>query len=571
MRLTHFVPLRGSKIDIVREVLPELGIRNDCQLYAHVMRDSWPPTIILSAIPPKVWDRAYKLVVYLSGKRGSLSRAADLMSEVGLNIFASWTAATNAAGEGCWTSVAELPPALTGAGLDEAARTVREKLAAENLLSRSPEYLPDQQVLLRRVSVLANMARDVAGDKPFVGTVKDYYIDLTTFRTEQSTDASLYGWLRNQYVQNPADMPQFCLITPDTEERYIRLSFLPRSAKMVRISMLVRVTSPSGDFRGYFSAVLKGLAELGFNMYAADNFMLRKTADQPGRGSSPEEAANFVFHADAQLAPLCAKAKNLREVEEQIRESVKQCVSKHALSRDPQTRASVEKFEVMPEEALSTRCFFATNARCGDVFAQKTITTLRGLRLEPLNVDIARRPYSDATALLRASAMVVSLHLGTPANALQHRRDGKTHCPSDWVLFEEAYAEGLGRAVFRLLHSRVREPQYARGDREFSFADEQDFEEALGLLVKAISRYQTTSEYEEAVRTSDREAARMPVDILRRDMDAAYFGPVVARATKPNPRARQPGARVRGASGTRTGKKGKPKARIGQKRQPGVR
>lgn len=525
MRVTHFVPYKRGKINVAKEILPELGIRNESQLYAVLLNDDEPhPTVALSIIPPSIWDRAFKLAIYLSKKPGSLNEAANIISDVGINLIASWAAATTASGEGCWTSIIELPQEYLGSEgkITKLKNEITDALQRKNVLSKSEElnYRLDP-VLLNPLKVLQTLQPNDAIECQYTGRVEDYSLELRKFLNKNNKsleDLIIYKY----FIERDRGIPPYCLLTPDTEERYIRLAFLPDYLEMVQISMKLEISSESRIFKGYFGSVLESLHSLGFNLYAADNFMLAKSDPVPGSKVLTEEA-RFIFCADARKV----RPKDLREMKKKVFGLVNSKLKRHAQNY-PGSDFRLYEESLAEIETLFPRCFFATNAPKKNRKAYRTVLRIRGLALEPVNVDItvSQAVLKDVTLLLHASPIVVSLHLPKEGNQLltlesSIEKPFENYCPSDWVLFEEAYALGLGRRVFRMRHKDVRQPRYALGQKEFVF-DENNFDDALEELEKAIRRFKRTEGYYESLRASEEEAEKIPSGILRRKLDKYY-------------------------------------------------
>lgn len=527
MRISHFIPLRGKRIDIIREILSELGIRNECQLYAITLTDERHPTVILSAIPPQAWPSTYKLTVNLASGEGTFAEAVATISDMGINILASSTAATTTEGEGCWTATVQMQGQHTEEAVRKIKGDIEECLNSKSLLSSSSFYGSDLELVrLTPLKVLHRIHSLSASRNEYVGHVKNYFIDFGEFRDKNN--ANLYDrFIGRHYTDRAERAPDCCLVTPDTEERYLRITFLPYHAEMLLVSMRIEISSPNRQFSGYFGSVLRSIKSLRLNLYSSDNFLLEKSnsVDETGR-----EVATFAFSVDARRAELPTE-KQLRK--QQIYEKVNKDLGALAETKEPKPAIELpeEFFNVSDVPSIFPRCFLATNARNNDEsgkYAMKVIEALRSLRLQPVNTDITkmRTIGEDVNPLLKACPFVVSLHFPVSDNQLLTPEGGPTlpadtHTPSDWVLYEETYAMALGKRVYRMRHRAVRQPRYKGQDREFVFT-QSTFQNELGHLLDAIEAFQTMGEYALAVRASDEIAAMIPPALLIRDLDGAY-------------------------------------------------
>lgn len=525
MRVSYFVPIIGSNIPIVREILSELGIRNESQLYAVKMIGEENLTLALSIIPPRVWNRTFRLTVYLSRKEGSLWKAAEILSDLNINLIASWAAATTALGEGCWTSVVELPLDLIKKSTFDIQKTITELMNNAGILSESKEFETGiNRVYLSQSKILDNL-KEFTRRTLYTGYIVKNSMDLLKFRDQKGIN--LFSTIQREFARRGRQIPTCCLITPDTEERYIRLAFLSNTVHLVQIELHCEIASKKGMFKGYYGAALKALSHLRCVVYSADNFLLAKIDRQNDEEEINIEKPVFVFTVDIARAEL---SEDPSERENEIFNAMRKYLKEHANNSDGEISFK-EPFKVREVDTIYQRCFFATNAKMkeyGIEFARDLILHLRGLRLNPVNVDVtktkARFPIEDAKLLLEACPMVISLHLPIGGNALikENATDCVTHCPSDWVLFEEIYALALGKSVFRLRHKKVRAPKYSLGIREFEF-DEKDFQEKRDELLHAVKTHQGGEQYIDAVVESEKRAEKIAPEILRRDLDKEYF------------------------------------------------
>jgi hypothetical protein len=525
MRISHFVPLRGSRIDVFREILSELGIRNECQLYAVALGRQDHPTLILSAIPPEFWMNAYKLTVNLASRQGTFADAVGLVSSMGINILASWTAATTTTGEGCWTAIVEMPGFLTGEQIGISQARIQNGLSAMGLLSESELYKSGLDLVrLSPLRVLHTLHKLSAHERRYSGHVKNYFIDFKEFC--DSAGNSLYEQFIGKYYKNVRQAPDYCLVAPDTEERFIRVTLLPIQSEMLLMSMKVIIDSPRRDFSGYFGSVLQSIRALRLNLYSSDNFLLEK----PDPKKDPREVASFAFTVDAEDAHFPTEKSVWKE---DIYSRIYNDLVAHADKKGQDERVDLPKSEFAIISALSVfpRCFLATNARKNEMSGRcaiKVMEAIRSLRLQPVNTDITRTVTieEDVNQLLNACPFVISLHFPVEENRFYDSKGMQigckdSHSPSDWVMYEESYAKAQKKRVYRMRHLAIRKPRYAGQEKEFVFTEE-SFDAELKELIKAIQAYQAMEEYALAVRESDIEAVKISPALLKRNLDEEY-------------------------------------------------
>ena len=529
MRISHVVPILNSKVSVISDVLPELGIRNGSLLYAFPIRDE--STILMSAIPPSLWDRAYRLTVYLKGISGSLGMAAQIVEKLGINLLASWSASSSSIADGCWTAIVEIPNGMNSdRNIEDLCYNIEDLLERENILTSSIEFKTGlRRVILEPRKVLMSLQNMVDKDNPFTGQIQSNTIDLNNFKTDNGN--ILFEEMKNTFF-NKGNYPRFCLLTPDTEERYLRLTLIPSHTKMIKLSMIVKMISSESVFKGFFASVLNSFSDKRFrmNLFSSDNYMLSKSVKTLNNKEISSEVARFEFVADAHESKL--PFHNYKELNLRLYKHIKKALDEHAKKI---TKVKVEikqdNFKTQILDSLFNHCFFATNARSGEESAKwacELISRLRGLGLHPVNVDITLRPtlMADVTTLLKASAILVSLHVPLSKNRLKESagisKSKSNYCPSDWVLFEESYMIAQDRPMLRIRHIDVREPQYAPGQRDYKFNDFSSFEQCLEELEKAIKGYQSSDGWIKITKECDYYKSALDSAWLNRDLYSAY-------------------------------------------------
>lgn len=535
MRVSYVVPVTGTKVTVVRDVLAELGLRNGCLLYALPLVDN--PTIILSPIPPQIWNRAAKLTIYLSQELGSISKAAKIASNLGINLFASWASPTTDKGDGIWTSVVEVPIETSDEKeINSFTTQIEKNLENEGgILCNLDELQNLQLVRLVPLKVLSNIREhiNINYTNSYQSCVENNLIDLNEFKNNNKE--CLYNFIRERWFRGEPP-PRYAIITPDTEERYSRLTFLPQKARMLEISLKIKIESEQEIFKGYFGAVLDSLQFQKLNIFTADNFMLKKIdhINNEVAKKKSSETAHFSFIVDASKAYLPIDGEKLKK---DLFQKVSNDLLEHAKKESTDEKISnvailKNSFQVKALDSLFAKCFLATNARKNDpcFFACRLIAMLRSLKLEPINVEstLNKRIREDVEMLLPSCPIVVSLHLPMDENKLgkdKKREIGKSHeyCPSDWVLFEESYALALGAKVFRMRHEKVRKPKFSSDEFEYIFSDESSFAEKLEKIGYDIRRYQATKNYLDILKRCEEKIISFDDHTLfERELDAAY-------------------------------------------------
>jgi len=553
MRSAHFLPIMGNHIFLNQEVLKEIGIDNGCHLYALFEKSEFIPSLILSPIPSFIWPKAYKLIINLTHNPGTLTKMTNILVGQNTNIFSSYTAAVNALGQTCWSSIVELPKHFSEKSLKEKENSLKLVLEKENLLPKPGNFPKNlEKVILRPLKVLQALHEEVSIDTEYSGLVEEFSIDLKNFKDASGRKILYDSLITNIYSRNGYNPPNYCILTTDTQEAYFRLTFLPLYYRLYQLNMELKVTSINGRFEGYFGSVLSSLSDLNLNVYSANNLLLSKKLKQVNQSETrnkannqAEERARFNFTFETSDSKV---GNSPREIKEHLEKEIKEILQTRAKKNNDSACEIIENsFQVTELQDLFPVCYFATNAPICSVpkngtednslqerglqNAKSLYKKLISLGFRPLNVDIAKRRtiFEEVTSLIESSVILISLHLPIRTSQLKHVQNDineleGSYSPTDWVLFEESYALGLGKRIFRLRHETVRTPRYALGEREFVFGND-NFGEVLSHLEKAIKVHMSSRHYLESLAKTEREIFENSPDfsLLNRNLAESFL------------------------------------------------
>ncbi|HWM93303.1 MAG TPA: hypothetical protein VN493_21250 [Thermoanaerobaculia bacterium] len=528
MRSSYIVPIHKGIITLPRDLQEQMSIGKDCLLYGRIADSSG----VVSSIPPTSWNRAYRLIIHTAESPGTLAKVARILSEMGINFLISWSAAISTLGEGCLTSVVELPEDLASRPASEVQSLIQKSLLEEEekdnarILSRSSLFEGEGRldpVHLTPLGVLSAVSSR-AKDKVYELNVRDWSLDLR--RKTNGDKFSIYDSLKRFSHGTRALPPTRALLTPDTEERYFRVSFLPPETSLHFIEFTINVSSKSGSFSGFFQKALEVLAYYELNVYSARNVLLSKSVRS---ADDQEEMARFSFIVDVNGG--LVEASDPVGFRRLLQKTMRAELETHAEKHDATVRVQGEGFTYSLYESSWPRCFLATNAKESHLdFACKLHRELVALGLNPVNVDITmtHAVVEDVTLLLRSCPLLISLHLPDGRNELEadreepgRRSDKEKYAPSDWVVFEESFMRGLGKRIFRMRHETVREPAFSPGTREYVFRDA-TFSKEVRQLAEAVRRHMTTSNWQKNLEASAEAARQLDPALLQRDLEAEY-------------------------------------------------
>jgi hypothetical protein len=340
---------------------------------------------------------------------------------------------------------------------------------------------------ITKLRVLAKLGSLYSGGAQF-----KVELDNACLNLENATD--LDG---HKYTLIPPASHQFgnhALITPDTEERYLRLAILPRWSYK-RIHLGLKIKSSREEFTGYYEKALEALAGESLNIFSSNNTLVSKVFDTAPSGQPRlVEEARFSFLINStHSAPLVgedAKGRLQRIISTKLR----------AFASDHEAEIDIPESEWRVDDLwqLDIPVFLATNAKPSlddkwRLMALRVIRILKERGLHPVNVEISSDNglNKEIESLVKICPLMVSLYLPEKGLMLAHPDDktGRRYAPSDYTMFEESLARTLDTQILCLRHDEVFRQRYLGDmvDYEFNEASMDSkflsFEDALDSVL----------------------------------------------------------------------------------------
>lgn len=481
---------RGRLI-LSREVLGQLGIGPNGFLYGAF----FPPesTIVLSPIPPSSWEHAYKIIIHTHYSPGSLAKAAEAVAELKLDTISSWASTESHYGHLCSTSIvlADTDILVQHGGPDGLRDELKKRIARK--LSDLPTFVEGmlEPVRVTKLSILETYAKQLIDAEFFRVNVHEHTLNLGTRESLAGPAAdSLWSKLCEA---NDTQHISACILTPDTEEAFLRVSAIAESARLCSLSFHLTIKSEAGSFAGYWKHALDLLAARRYSVYVARNLLIEKQ-EKPHI-----EEAEFHFVVDRRSSQ--DSGARLQDLEQLWLARFQKSFG--AVADERGDEAVVDKLRVSRPRGVGIPCFFASNAKPHDGRGSETAARLcrhlEGEGFRPVNIDLARGGESlrdQVRELVLACSIMVVLHC--PEDKLK-RADGK-HNISEWVVFEEGLmAAKENSEIIRFRFDSVRPPVFGGGFMELELDENglteaklQDFSDRLERW--KVSMYQLDSD-----------------------------------------------------------------------------
>jgi hypothetical protein len=509
MLRSFLAPASHGQVVLRREILSHIGIGANGILYGALYPEE--RALILSSIPPSSWQNAYKVIIHTEDLFGSLAKAANAIATLNINTISSWASTESHDGHLCSTSIVVIDnkTMADNGGLEGTTEQLITLLGDRR--SKLRTFGKDRLLSVRVTPLLILRAyqKELTEATFFTVEITDHFLRLHP----QSSTAMNSPWkrlLQASLISNSSA----CILTPDTEEAFLRVTAVPESARLYSLSFLLSIQSNNRSFAGYWTNALNLLAHWKYSIYVAHN-LLTKKSEVP-----PIEQAEFRFVVDYGSSDDIGTPQG--ELEEIWRNRLNESFG--ALAGGRSDTASITALRLSRPRGAGVPCFFATNAKPKSGVASDTAIKLcrklEGFGFKPVNVDFARGNMAlepQVTRLVEACRFMVVLNC--PEERL--RIDDNKYRVSEWVLFEEVLMAAHHGEILSVRFADVRRPAYRQGFVEIEIPETGITEEKLEDFG---DRLQNWTPLMFVLDADNVHAPEIPEDILAKDLVAYYSG-----------------------------------------------
>jgi len=500
----------GGKVVLRQEVLDQLDLGPDGVLYGALCPVE--KTVILSPIPPRYWESAFKVVVHTKHLPGSLALAAECLAQMGFDTVAAWASTESSSGHLCCTFILvaneERIPQLGG------SEHIRETLAeaVSERLSDLPVFGEQglMPVSVSPLAVLAAYGRQLKGALFCRVEVQGYCLRLDCpDAAEEAT--SLWSQL---LVANDSLGASTCVISSDNEEALLRVTALTNTAMISHLSFRVVIESNRDSFAGYWQHALDKLAERKYSVFVAHNLLVSKNEDPPS------EEAEYRFLVDRTLStdagqPLKRLEKNWKD----------RLVSSYGiLAGSKGDRISIERVTLRTPRGVGVPCFFSSNAKPGKGLpaeaAVEICHMLQAHGFRPVSVDVAKGGEGlrgQIRDMVNACRFMVVMNCPDEGVLRSPNRFGV----SEWVTFEEGIMEASQGEILRLRFEDVIVPSYSRGYVEVVIPRSGLDDPTREIIGRRLERWQSEIP---ALYAGQSHLPEIPPDALESDLASFFEG-----------------------------------------------
>jgi hypothetical protein len=523
MRVGKWVPVYKRMLPIPQRLAMAFGLAEQSQLYLVPVRERsrddphmYGYEIMVSPIPPDSWHSVCRLSVRLNDIPGSLTVATRFLRDQRINILFSESSSTFQH-RAHWDAICDLSAMESYSGLVDVPR--------EKYQRRMEAFLRDLSTDLEEFMEKTDNERFFlgAGERhgqfsPLTGLndasfACDYSFVMPVRYSAGGIDIGdkLARVVSRRCGMEYPMLPDYAMITGNTEQRYLRVLFLRDYENLFRVIIETRLSQFSGGCIGILNQILTALPETVRVIRSAS----RVNAPADGKEIS---TADIIGHWDP--APDDPNYKSLL-MEEDLRRRIEGLeLEDLAGKKHP---GAVKLVDFNTPETLYPRVFVSYSTQADQEKVNLLLNSLWDNHFRPVVGTDLRRPIAtgempattdivqSSFQAIRGCVAFVSLLLPHPAFKIGDDTGRARYAVPPWAVAEEVYAWSMGgRLIIRLRDRDVLSPAYNERLPEKVFdstatsstppkkrgsSKAMDYESQVRQVIEALNAFRATSDF----------------------------------------------------------------------------
>ena len=500
MRIGRWVPIYKRLLPIPRRLAMAFGLYEGSQLYFSRITDEndqvrrYGSELIVSPVPFESWASACRLSVRLNDTRGALATASRFLRERHINIMLSeccstyqhrahWDAICDIARVPEYRTLEDVPRERYDESMQAALKIIEldykrfaEKAEHRDAFLHGPEF----HIQLTPLTGLNDVSFVCTASTP--ESYRDGAVELSRHLAQE-----VCGQCHTD------TLPQYALITGNTEQRYMRVLFLRDYEQMFELTIHDRIENFAGGGIGVLNQLVTALPP-AVNLMRVSTYIVKKT-DKLELGR-----IEVLGHWDL---PQTEDPDSKRGYMEGELKRVLRELEITDIRGDSHARA-LEEVDFVTPKARYPRVFISYSTSYERKKLARLEKALLANHFEPvLGTDLGQ-PSSDTYVGHREVTPDV-MHVAFQAMqgcvafvSLQVRRDdykvtrnGKEqYVLPPWAIAEEVYAWASKIPfIIRLRDAGVEEPPYNKNTLSKTFTSDNDYGRALDQVVEALLEF----------------------------------------------------------------------------------
>ena len=522
MRVGKWVPVYKRMLPVPQRLAMAFGLAEQSQLYLVPVRERsrddphmYGYEIMVSPIPPESWHSVCRLSARLHDIPGALTVATRFLRDRRINVLFSESSSTFQH-RAHWDAICDLSAMESYAALVDVPREKyqrRMEAFLRDLSADLEEFMERQE----NKDYFLGPAERHAQFSPLTGLndawfACDYALVTAVRYSAGGLDVGekLARVVSRRCGMEYPMLPDYAMITGNTEQRYLRVLFLREYDNLFRLIIETRVSQFSGGCIGILNQILGVLP---------DTVRVIRSASRVGAPADGKEISTTDIIGHWEDAPDDPKVK-AAFMEDELRRRVAQLDLDDLAGKKHPGAASVIDFNT--PETLYPRVFVSYSTQADQDKVKLLLNSLWDNHFRPVVGTDLRRPLSpgelpDTTDIVQSSFQAirgcvafVSLLLPHPGFQIGDDTGRARYAVPPWAVAEEVYAWSLGgRLIIRLRDRDVLSPAYNERLPEKVFdggakpakpsnrgsAKANDYASQVGEVIKALNAFRATSDF----------------------------------------------------------------------------
>ncbi len=535
MRVGKWVPLYKRMLPIPQRLALAFGLTEGSELYLAPIVDEaekhkFGCEVMVSPVPIQNWRSVCRLSVRLKDRPHALATATGFLRKKRINILLSETSTTYQQ-RAHWDGICDLSEALGYTELQDFNRDSYGE-GMENFLNNLSSHF--------QVWIEDESNRDFF----LLGSEKHaQFTSLTGLNDASFVCDPLLG-AKLQYISGGIELPQnlagtisrycgmdqfslpnYAMITGNTEQRYLRVLFMKEYDSMFRLAVRTDLKSFAGGGIGILNQLLNALPK-EINLIKASTHLLEK------KSNVEKNHIELIGHWDFSDMTVPPKVRR-EEMKNNLLRTVEALELEDAEGVSHSGALSVSDFsspdDIYPRVFISystshaeDKLRYLMNILSENYFEPVLGTDLGQSEQEgtlakhPVSPDVVQQAFQRIPTCVAFISLQVRRNdfkvIETEANEAKER-----FILPPWAIAEEVYAwvNGIGLVV-RLKDAVVEDPRYNRHTLTIPFSADSDYKEAVRKLLGELNKFRGTPRFKAAeMRARDAlfQPSHLPRDI----------------------------------------------------------
>jgi len=499
MRIGEWVPVYKQWLPIPARMGMAFGLQEGSELYLARITDTDTPSrhaceMIVSPVPVHSWRSACRLSIRLNDYPKALATATRFLRQKRINILLT-ECCTTYQNRAHWDAICDLTETEGFDSLRETARVGYERHMASFLDALSLKFIAFAEEPENRFAFLGGADQHILFS-PLTGLNDAHFICDTQNVAALAHHGGAVA-LPDEVVRDisyqfriPSEsLPDYAIVTGNTEQRYIRVLFMRDYDQMFQVKIENDLLDFAGGGVGVLHQILDALPP-DVNLVRAANYIVTKNeASERGR-------IELIGHWHLPSVPTRAKAAHM---ENELRRALEATPLVDVDGKEHQ--GALRLVEFASPRAVYPRVYVSFASHHPDSKLQYLLGALSANLFEPVLGSELRSENMGVFRAISGCVAFISLQVRRDDYKVTNSATGDVrYVLPPWVVAEEVFAVSKHTPlIMRLRDSAVEEARYGPSLVTKSFSSSDDYEAAVSEVINELQTFRRSREFVNAM------------------------------------------------------------------------